>query len=170
MKNNRLPCFCLAAAFLLGTAAMRPVGAEEAHGKSLMNINGTYLLDQADGKKQILSLTRDGLAFSQNSGQFDPPSTFGNQQGVWARSGQAGIVIKTLDFTTDPGNNNSFNGYGLSTFQASLNENGELAGTVTVEIFPSNVDPLASGAIPSNTFGPIDFTSQRLLVGPGGPR
>ena len=128
-------------------------------------VPGTYLLNQKDGYKQLLTLTPGKQAFSQNSGQFDPTGPFGDQQGSWTMVNGV-IWVRTLDFITDPNNNNSLNGFGRSLFKIHQNTNGTLSGDVTVEIFPLDADPLnlKPTNVPARVFGPITFTGKRLAI------
>jgi len=128
-------------------------------------VAGTYLLNQKDGYKQLLTLTPGKQAFSQNSGQFDPTGPFGDQQGSWSISNGV-IWVRTLDFIMDPNNNNQLSGFGRSLFKMRQNANGTLSGDVTVEIFPLDADPLdlKPSNIPVRVFGPIMFTGKRMAI------
>lgn len=159
MTAKAFTIICLSAAILIGAAGGPAVKAEG------VSPQGTYLLNQADGKKQILTLTPGGQAFSQNSGQFDPPVTFGDQQGSW-KINNGVIWVRTLDFTTDPNNYYQVNGFGRSLFKMRQKPDGGLSGEVTVEIFPVAADPLdlSPANVPSGVFGPTTFTGKRLTV------
>ena len=149
----------LSAVFVLGALGTPPAHAGDPRPF------GTYLLTQADGFLQLLTLTADGNAFSQNSGQFEPAGSFGNQQGKWVITSEHAIQIRTLNFRFDP-SCGAFSGFGRSLFTATFDQNGELTGDVVVEIFPPTADPLdlSLANTPSATFGPTVFTGRRLTV------
>ena len=139
--------------------------ATQSAGAVVSTVSGTYLISQKDGYKQLLTLTPGKQAFSQNSGQFDPTGPFGDQQGSWAMVNGV-ILVRTLDFITDPNNNNKLSGFGRSLFKIHQNANGTLSGDVTVEIFPLDADPLniKPTNVPVRVFGPITFTGKRLVI------
>jgi len=127
------------------------------------NVAGSYLLQQDDGFLQILTLTKQGNALSQNNGQFTGQSRFGDQQGAWQKAkGKRKLVIQTLDFTFDTVKD-LFTGFGRSTFDVEFDSGFDsLSGTVFVEIFSSDQDPLDPNATPIETFGPTNFTGRRI--------
>ena len=149
----------LSAILALSVWSPRPAAADE------LTIHGTYLLTQADDFLQLLTLTNDGKAFSQQSGQFEPPSTFGDQQGQWEIRPSGKILVRTLNFTRNA-STGAFNGFGRSLFTMQLDLNGGVTGEVLVENFPPTADPLdlSPSNVPSNTFGPTLFTGRRLTV------
>lgn len=126
---------------------------------------GSYLLRQDDGFLQILTLERKGTALSQNNGQFLGTNRFGDQQGAWRKAkGKRKVIIKTLDFTFDTVAD-VFTGFGRSTFNVEFAKGFDtLVGTVLVEIFGPDQDPLDPLAAPIETFGPIDFEGRRITA------
>ena len=126
---------------------------------------GTYLLAQDDGHLVLLTIAPGGNAFSQQTGQFEPPAVFGDQQGGWTMPRAGKILIRTIDFTRDTATG-SFTGFGRCLYTASLNPDGTLTGKFLVEIFPPDADPLdlSPSNIPTETFGPVNFTGRRLKV------
>ena len=158
--NNRLSIVsALGISLILALAVPRSVDA--GFGK---NVSGSYLLEQSDGFMQILTLTDKGGAFSQNNGQFTGANQFGDQQGAWKKTGRRQIKIETLDFTFNV-ESDSFTGFGRSTFAAEFQKGFDaLTGTVFVEIFSFDQDPLDPNAIPLQTFGPNEFTGRRITA------
>jgi hypothetical protein len=126
-------------------------------------VAGSYLLRQDDGFMQILTLTKKGTALSQNNGQYIGENQFGNQQGEWQNAkGTRKFAIRTLDFTFDTVTD-EFTGFGLSTFDVEFDKGFDtLSGTVLVEIFGPDQDPLDSQAVPIQTLGPHTFTGSRI--------
>lgn len=124
---------------------------------------GSYLLRQDDGFLQILTLARKGTVVSQNSGQFVGENRFGDQQGAWQKTdGKRKLVARALDFTFNTVTD-TFTGFGRSTFTIEFAKGFDtLVGTVLVELFGPEQDPLDPQAIPIETFGPVAFEGQRI--------
>ena len=125
---------------------------------------GTYLIMQNDGFQQLLTLADGRVAFSQNSDQRSLPAPFGDQQGAWKVTGDREVKVRTLDFVYDF-DDGTLTGYGLSTFIGTFDMDfSEFTGTVLVEIFGTEQDPLDPDEEPGNTFGPISFDGRRVTA------
>lgn len=134
------------------------------HAGFARKVAGSYLLQQSDEFMQILTLTDKGGAFSQNNGQFTGPDRFGDQQGAWNKTGKRQLTIKTLDFTYSV-ETDTFTGFGRSSFDIEFQKGFDtLLGTVFVEIFSPEQDPLDPNAIPIRTFGPSQFSGRRITA------
>lgn len=163
MKGRRFLSVCMiclmSAALMLGPLCAGQVNAQERI------IHGTYLLTQDDGYIVLLTLTADGSAFSQQSGQFEPPGAFADQQGSWKQNRDGTILVRTLDFTRNA-ETGAFTGFGRCQYNFKLGRDGTLKGDFKVEIFPVDGDPLdfRPSNPPTETSGPIGFTGRRFTV------
>jgi hypothetical protein len=151
-------------ALLFAVVMIGPSGECQAQTRA-RSPHGTYLVKQDDGYMVLLTLSRDGNAFIQQSGQFEHPGAFADQQGSWKRTEDGRILIRTLDFTRNT-KTGVFTGYGRCFYTARFKANGTVAGKFMVEIFPKNADPLdlSPSNRPVETFGPIGFTGRRITV------
>ena len=90
-----------------------------------------------------------------DSGQGGPGIQFSSQQGAWVSSPSATITARTLDF--------SFPSAGIArvdyTFTTINPE--QVAGTITLTVFPLTADPLDGGGTVVGTF---NFTGTRVQV------
>ena len=105
------------------------------------DVAGTYFITiEPDGGSSIVTLTSDGNWLSTNSQQFT--IAFGDQQGAWQKTGQREITAKVLDFNfslPDGVQNGVTRSRWVVTFDSDFKK---LEGTVEVEIFAPDQNPL----------------------------
>lgn len=76
-KQHLLPAFMIL--LLSAVLMLNPLGTRQA--QAFWNMpHGTYLLTLSDGYLVLITLTPDGRAFSQLTGQFELSRPFGDQQ------------------------------------------------------------------------------------------
>lgn len=164
MRHQHFVFSALLIPLLSAILMLSPLSARQTQAAEKMH-PGTYLITQGDGYLVLLTLAPDGNAFGQQTGQFEPPTAFGDQQGSWKMTSNGTILIRTLDFIRDT-KTGAFTGFGRCLYTAKFKPDGTLTGKFIAEIFPPNADPLdlRSSNPPTHTFGPIDFTGRRLTV------
>lgn len=101
----------------------------------------------AFSSRSVLTLHSDHSMAVIDSGQGGPGLQFSGQQGTWQRASDGGLEARTLDF--------SFPSAGIArvdyTFNSSVPVN-EIAGTITLTVFPLTADPLDGGGTVVRTF------------------
>ncbi len=122
-------------------------------------IAGTYLLtEDDDGGSRIVTITADGNWLGIHSFQFD--NKFSNQQGVWEKTGNRKITVRTLDFISLK------DGVGSALFNFTVEFDSayqQLSGELSGKLFPPGVDPLDPVAVPIKTFNNT-FSGKRLIL------
>ncbi len=122
-------------------------------------IAGTYLLrENDDGGSRIVTITSDGCWFGVHLYQLN--NKFSNQHGVWKKTGDRKIVVRTLNFSSlEDGIGSSLFSFTVEFDKSYQQMSGELSG----KLFPPEADPLDPLAIPIRTFSNT-FTGKRLIV------
>lgn len=122
-------------------------------------IAGTYLLtEDDDGGSRIVTITADGNWNGIHSFQFD--NKFSNQQGVWEKTENRKITVRTLDFISLK------DGVGSALFNFIVefdNAYQQVSGELSGKIFAPGVDPLDPVAVPIKTFNNT-FSGKRLIL------
>ena len=118
----------------------------------------TTITDATTGafsSRSVITLHADHSMTAIDSGQGGPGVQFSSQMGAWQTSPGAGVTARTLDF--------SFPNAGIARVDynfTTLNKD-QVAGTITLTVFPINGDPQGSGGTVVGTF---NFTGQHVTV------
>ena len=130
--------------------------------QALPKAAGTYFITiEPDGGSSIVTLTSDGNWLSTNSQQFT--IAFGDQQGAWQKTGQRELTAKVLDFNFSLPDGVQ-NGVTRSRWVVTCDSDfKKLEGTVEVEIFAPNQNPLHPTEPPFFTDSST-FEGQRVTV------
>jgi hypothetical protein len=125
-------------------------------------VAGTYFITiEPDGGSQIVTLTSDGNWLSTNSQQFS--FAFGDQQGAWQKTGMREITANVLDFNFNLSDGVQ-TGVTRSRWVVEFDSDFEaLEGTVEVEIFAPDQNPLHPTEPPFFTLSST-FEGQRVTV------
>lgn len=124
--------------------------------------SGTFLVTITDAttgafaSRSVVSLNNDHSMAVIDSGQGGPNFQFSSQQGVWRNAPGGVLSARTLDF--------SFPSAGIArvdyTFKAGTPGN-QVAGTITLTVFPLNGDPLGGSGTVVGTF---NFSGTRVTA------
>src|SRR5262245_57842208 len=109
----------------------------------------------AFSSRSVVTLHADHSMTAIDSGQGGPGVQFSSQMGAWQTTPNAGVSARTLDF--------SFPNAGIARVDynfTTLNKD-QVAGTITLTVFPINADPQGSGGTVVGTF---NFTGQHITV------
>ena len=131
------------------------------HGQNNGLPGTTYLTTITDANtgafasRSVITLHADHSLTSIDSGQGGPGALFSSQMGVWATSPNAGVTARTLDF--------SFPQAGIARVDYNITtlNNAQVAGTITLTVFPLNADPQGSGG---TVVGHFNFTGSSISV------
>ena len=133
-----LTLLLILAAFLFANFSSQAAASKNSLGKK---VAGTYFITiEPSGGSSIVTLTSDGNWLSTNSDQFS--IAFGDQQGVWKEAGKTTLNARVLDFNfslPDGVQNGVTRSHWFVEFDSDF-EN--LEGTVEVEIFAPDQNPL----------------------------
>jgi len=109
----------------------------------------------AFSSRSVITLHADHSMTAIDSGQGGPGTQFSSQVGVWQTSPGAGVVARTLDF--------SFPSAGIARVDYNFTtiNTDQVAGTITLTVFPLTGDPQGSGGTVVGTF---NFTGTRVAA------
>ncbi len=163
MKHNRIfsvyTPVILSALLFLFVLNSNEAGADNHDFDIGGKIAGTYLLTEDDnGGFRIVTIAADGGWFGIHSYQFD--NKFSNQQGLWKKTGNRRIAVRTLNFASLK------DGVGSSLFSFTVkfdNAYQQVSGELSGKMFPPGIDPLDPVAVPVKTFSNT-FTGKRIIV------
>jgi len=135
------------------------------HGQGASSDNGvagaTYLTtitnatNGAFSSRSLVTVHPDHSFAAVDSGQGGPGVLFSSQQGNWESAPGGGIIARTLDFSF-PSAGIVRVDYNFTTTNAQ-----QVAGTITLTVFPLTSDPLDGGGTVVGTF---NFTGTRVAV------
>lgn len=154
-----LTLLLILAAFLFTNFSSQASASKNSLGKKAA---GTYFITiEPDGGSSIVTLTSDGNWLSTNSDQFS--FAFGDQQGVWQEAGKSALKARVLDFNfslSDGVQTGVTRSLWVVEFDSDFEE---LEGTVVVEIFAPDQNPLNPTQPPFVTLSST-FEGQRVTV------
>jgi hypothetical protein len=109
----------------------------------------------AFSSRSLITLHGDHSIAAVDSGQGGPGVNFSSQRGAWRTSPNAGVVARTFDF--------SFPNAGIARVDYNFTtiSGDQVAGTITLTVFPITADPQGSGG---TVVGNFNFTGQRIIV------
>ena len=109
----------------------------------------------AFSSRSLITLHADHSIAAVDSGQGGPGVQFSSQRGAWVTSPNAGVTARAFDF--------SFPNAGIARvdYDFTTISGTQVAGTITLTVFPINADPQGSGGTVIGTF---NFTGQRVTV------
>ena len=163
MKHSKsflsLTLLLILAAFLFTNFSSQAAAIKNSLGKKAA---GTYFITiEPGGGSSIVTLTSDGNWLSTNSDQFS--LAFGDQQGVWQDTGKRELTARVLDFNFSLPDGVQ-NGVTRSRWVVEFDKHfEELEGTVEVEIFAPDQNPLHPTEPPFFTLSST-FEGQRVTV------
>jgi len=140
-----------------GWSALHPQKAAASDDPS-----GTFLTTITDANtgafssRSVITLHPDRSMTVIDSGQGGPGIQFSGQQGVWEHQSGGGLQARTLDF--------SFPSAGIARVDYVFNAGvpaDQVAGTITLTVFPLTANPLDGGGTVVGTF---NFTGTRITV------
>jgi hypothetical protein len=157
---KRIRCYVALAAGIMaffGWSAFNPqkaVASDDPSGTFLTTI--TVANTGAFSSRSVITLHADHSVAVVDSGQGGPANLFSSQQGVWERDSGGVLQARTLDF--------SFPSAGIARVDYKFNADvpaNQVAGTITLTVFPLTGNPLDGGGTVVGTF---NFTGTRVTA------
>ncbi len=121
---------------------------------------GMYLLKEDTGDYRFITLTSDGLAFSENSTQVQ--NSFSDPMGTWTATGENQAKVFLLDLGYDE--EGLFYQFGHVIMMMNFSENCNIVdGSYDLRLIPEGIDPLSPKALEFEV-KPYKFTARKVVV------
>jgi hypothetical protein len=163
-KNRIVVLSCTLALVLLAV----PERAEARGDRFAARVAGTYLVNEDQNFLRLLTLTADGNVFGIDSSEASGSSFFGDQQGVWSRTGRRAIAATLLNFRfvrSQPPEDGGVepDGSAVGDYEIRFGPGfATVRGTITLHLFAPSIDPLAPDATPTGDPIVVPFEGRRV--------